>query len=207
MLDEIKAALAAATPGPWKATTWINTEGGWAAVGPLHDTEDESDDDQCVSDGCEPNCRHDQDAQADAHLIAMAPQWLAGLVAHIESQEFRRQCADTPLMREVMDERDALRAEVENVTRAAGNWQRRAQAVEPEVSALEAERDALREILQGIADLRLMDGTAAALAKKALAEWTAPEPAATHPANPESEAPCMRCGRPGGFTRRWTTFP
>jgi hypothetical protein len=60
------------------------------------------------------------------------------------------------LLREIVAQRDTLTAQL---------------------AAAEAERAALRGILQGIADLRLLDQTAAALAAKALAEWpTTPAP-------------------------------
>lgn len=86
-LDEIRQRLEKATPGPWVATTWINTSGGWAAVGPLHDTEDDPDDASCFYDGCEPNCQHDKAAQADAALIANAPADLAYLLWRLELAE------------------------------------------------------------------------------------------------------------------------
>ena len=83
-LDEIRQRLSAATPGPWAATTWLNTSGGWAAVGPLHDTDGDPDDASCVYDGCEPNCQHDKAAQADAALIASAPADLTWLLGEVE---------------------------------------------------------------------------------------------------------------------------
>ena len=68
--DEIRAALAAATPGPW---TYL---------------ADEHKDDGLVwrlGAGCEDICRlHYPGQAADAHLIAHAPEWLADLLGEVD---------------------------------------------------------------------------------------------------------------------------
>jgi hypothetical protein len=79
---------------------------------------------------------------ADAHLIAQAPTWLAQLIKELEL---------------VIEDRHYV-----------SEWRKHEAA---KVDALTAERDAYRNILQGMADLKLMDQTAAALAAKVLAEW------------------------------------
>lgn len=70
-----------ATPGPWECDVWIATEdGGWAAVGPVHDADDDDD---------EPGCPSELQAQADrAYMeaaISLAPA-LARAAARLEGE-------------------------------------------------------------------------------------------------------------------------
>lgn len=88
-LDAIKAALAAATPGPWawdrEAGAIVNPEVRalqrriWDARpgDPLYDAEDIS---YTVLDCPGPSSNKTN----DAHLVANAPTWLADLVAEVE---------------------------------------------------------------------------------------------------------------------------
>lgn len=78
---EIKAAreaIAKATPGPWTADVWIETDGnGWRATGPHHE-------DQSHDHGSEPGCPDEQAAQTDAAFIALARQALPDALEEIE---------------------------------------------------------------------------------------------------------------------------
>lgn len=84
-VDEIRARLAAATPGPWKAQEWHgNDDGGWAAVGPHHTAGDvEDDDDRWDADQPDSVCHNK--AKADAALIAAVPDDLTYLLNEVEA--------------------------------------------------------------------------------------------------------------------------
>lgn len=84
LIAQVREALKAATPGPWKQRSWANNEGGFAAVGPYHDTEGDSDDSHCLDYGCEPGCPHDMKAQNDAALIVLLVNNAAALVERVE---------------------------------------------------------------------------------------------------------------------------
>lgn len=70
----------AATPGPWKANVWIETDGSeWRATGPGHDTQSET------YDSSEPGCSDEQAAQQDAAFIAaMSPEVVIALLDELE---------------------------------------------------------------------------------------------------------------------------
>ena len=122
--DNIRAALAAATPGPWHA--WDRGIGYEVHVGP-----------DCEGLGWgESECRElnsefrETFRESDAHLIANAPTWLAELLAEVDrlsaralpdpkggcdnSVEKRTRLVEPP---EVVDLVAALRASVEAARR------------------------------------------------------------------------------------------
>jgi hypothetical protein len=76
-IDAIRARLDAATPGPWEARQWYgNDDGGWAAIGPHHESRDWNDD--------EPESDLHELAKRDAALIANAPADLRALLDEVE---------------------------------------------------------------------------------------------------------------------------
>jgi hypothetical protein len=76
-LSAIRARLDAATPGPWEARQWYgNDDGGWAAIGPHHESRDWNDD--------EPESDLHELAKRDAALIANAPTDLRTLLDEVE---------------------------------------------------------------------------------------------------------------------------
>jgi hypothetical protein len=83
-LEEIRARLAAATPGPWTAIqkTWRSRTSGhtWSAYGIEQSQEVYGDDAWAISYATDTG----QIAQKDADLIAHAPADLAYLLAEVE---------------------------------------------------------------------------------------------------------------------------
>ena len=80
--EQIREMLDAATPGPWGANEWYNTdEGGWAAVGPHHQVTHEE-----AMDGLddEPDGISHERAKADAQIIAAAPTIIRELLTENE---------------------------------------------------------------------------------------------------------------------------
>lgn len=79
-LSEIRAALAAATPGPWEA----EGRGVGQCGEPWGDVVSTRVD--CMA-YCYGGTGSAIESPADAHLIANAPAWLAELVARVEAAE------------------------------------------------------------------------------------------------------------------------
>lgn len=99
---EIREALEAATPGPWEARAWgidTNDKYSVAQIG-----EDEKEIATVWKGIRYPNMPEisDEEAKVNAHLIANAPEWLRQLLA----------------------EREALKAEVERLERHIENIER-----------------------------------------------------------------------------------
>ena len=81
--EDIRKALAAATPGPWETCNRID-------VFTANDAAKRGKPGTHVAD-CDPSSDKDRErAIADAHLIANAPQWLAGLLAECEALKAQR---------------------------------------------------------------------------------------------------------------------
>ena len=73
-IAELRAALAKATPGPWRTFAGINDDGVWAACGPEHEADYDADETN------EPGDRAEQAAQRDAELIALMRTALPALL-------------------------------------------------------------------------------------------------------------------------------
>ena len=89
---ELRAALAKATPGPWRTFAGVNDDGVWAACGPEHAADYDADETN------EPGDVAEQAAQRDAELIALMRNALPSLLdaaercgsLAIELQEVKR---------------------------------------------------------------------------------------------------------------------
>ena len=73
-IAELRAALAKATPGPWRTFAGINDDGVWAACGPEHEADYDADETN------EPGDVAEQAAQRDAELIALMRNALPSLL-------------------------------------------------------------------------------------------------------------------------------
>lgn len=82
---ELRRLLAEATPGPWSANAWYGEDGGWCAVGPLHEfeKEDEGGPDGYSQD--EPGSPPHQRAKRDGELIAAMRNALPALLTEAEA--------------------------------------------------------------------------------------------------------------------------
>ncbi len=132
---KLRQLASAATPGPWTAAVWIETDGNeWRATGPGHD--DESHD-----NGSEPGCPDEQAAQRDAAFIAAAnPTTVLALLDRIA--ELERACdAHAEVANESGDRASALRAKVSDMRSERLR-------VEDQLAAMTAARDDLAEIAE-----------------------------------------------------------
>ena len=77
-IAELRAALAKATPGPWRTFAGVNDDGVWAACGPEHAADYDADETN------EPGDVAEQAAQRDAELIALMRNALPSLIAAAE---------------------------------------------------------------------------------------------------------------------------
>lgn len=111
-IDELERLEKAATPGPWRSSTWYGIDGGWAAVGPHHEPLSDEDSD-------EPDGEVEDRAKNDAAFIAAARNHLPDILAALkEAQAKRFQHEDAVALADACLERDDLRAKLETATEA-----------------------------------------------------------------------------------------
>jgi hypothetical protein len=147
MTLNIKAArevVAGASPGPWEAAVWIETDGNeWRATGPGH--EDESSD-----HGSEPGCPDEQAAQADARFIAAARTGWPEALDEVERLEAELDELRTADLRGMVSD---LRGEHAYLQKTS----------EEEAGDLATERDTLRSLASDL--MRERDGLRGELGK------------------------------------------
>lgn len=145
-INKIRAALAAATPGPWHSKGWLATEEeiDEANRTEVEDLITDANGKRIVGaswyDGMHINC-----TEPDAALIASSPTWLAELCDRVERAETHVASAEAHIDF-VTDERERFAAQREEWRAMSIAHEARAESAEAERDAAIAERDARPDI-------------------------------------------------------------
>jgi len=114
---------ATATPGPWTADVWIETDGnGWRATGPHHEAG-------AHDHGSEPGCPDEQIARADAAFIAAARTAVPELLAEVARLRAVLVAQDARDVATLTTERDAAIARVAELESESGELHAELKAV------------------------------------------------------------------------------
>lgn len=155
-IAEIREALEKATPGPWK---WVDP-GGYARkalVGEREIMNFGASMPYSEVAGQEPD-------DADAHLIANAPEWLRFLLSEYErSEEFRSWAYENiDRLQTELDQKDEenrkLRKELDKQVEIGFSFECHLQSAQQEIEALRQERNKLIEGLLTIMNIASEDG-------------------------------------------------
>ena len=142
-ISEIRAALAAATPGPWHSKGWLATreETDEADRTGVEDLITDANGKRVVGaswyDG-----EHIACTEPDASLIASSPTWLAELCDRVERAETHVASAEAHIDF-VTDERERFAAQREEWRAMSIAHEARAESAEAKLAEVERERDGL----------------------------------------------------------------
>lgn len=145
-LPALRELLAKATPGPWKPSVWIETDGNeWRATGPGHE-------EHAHDYGSEPGSPDEQSAQADATLIVALVNAAPDLLDEVERLRARDE-DQTALVNSLHAEAQRARTEAHDNFTAGCSIATDRERVYGELHKAEAEAARMRPVYEAACDV------------------------------------------------------